>query len=332
MDTHIGSANKKTLRVAIIGLGNQSLNDHIPALLRRNDVLITEICDLNESSIELFFQKYTNISNSIRVYQNVFDMHLNVDFCIVSLPHNQYFEIIKYLIIKKIPFIKEKPLSRNRSEMQEILSLPDIHKYCFTCSQRRYNPLYKKALEAKNEIGKAYLFNAIYKLKVLDPHTGWRGNKELAGGGCLMDMGYHIIDQLLWWFGEPDDIFVTTSNMAIENGGDYAEDTSLISFKYKEGLHGSIVLSRSAGEKKEEYALVGSKGQLSGTKRSLVLQNKEGSVLWDSRIEDDAPMMDGQLEFFINRIREGKDFKDIIVQHKKNMEFIDRCYEFALVK
>ena len=326
MTTHRKNSQPKVFKVAIIGLGNQSLNDHIPALLRRTDISISEVCDLNESSIRLFESKFSEISESVEKYNDIYKMPLNVDFCIVSLPHGEYFKVAKYLVSKKIPFIKEKPFARNKKEMMKILSIPGIEKYCFICSQRRYNPIYIQALSMKEKLGNLYLFNAVYKLKILEPHIGWRGNKKIAGGGCLIDMGYHIIDQLLWWFGEPDQIFTSTSSLAIPDVSDYAEDTAIVSFKYKDGLHGTIILSRTAGEKKEEYLLVGSKGQLCWNKKSLLLNDKEGTEQFSMEIDDDKKMMDIQLQVFINRIINDKGFEDIILQHKMNMEFIEKCY------
>jgi predicted dehydrogenase len=318
----------KLLKVVIIGLGNQTINDHIPSLLRRNDVAISVVCDIKRQALNLFSEKYPELSENVKKYTNFAKTPLSdIDFAILSVPHDKYFEIIKVLVAKKIPFIKEKPFARNIKEMKRILSLPGIEKYCFVCSQRRYSSLYKKAVEVIKQIGKPYLFNARYELKIQYPHKGWRGSSLRAGGGCLIDMGYHIIDQLLWWFGEPEEIFVSKSNLAVPRVKQYAEDTSLISFKYSYGLQGSITLSRSTAEKKEEYELVGSKAQINGNKKSLILQDKNGAVLLNLTNGEDSEMMDNQLDFFIERIREKRGFSDILSQHKNDMEFIDRCYK-----
>ncbi|MCX7928702.1 MAG: Gfo/Idh/MocA family oxidoreductase [Patescibacteria group bacterium] len=320
----------KLLKAAIIGLGNQTFNDHIPSLLRRNDVIISVVCDVKKQALDFFCDKYSELSRNVKKYTNFEKIPLSdIDFVIVSLPHDEYFEIIKILVANGIPFVKEKPFARNIEEMKKILSLPGIEKCCFVCSQRRYSSLYVEARKVIRQVGKPYLFSACYKLKIQDPHKGWRGNSLKAGGGCLIDMGYHIIDQLLWWFGEPEKIFVSKSNLAVPKVKEYAEDTSLISFKYSNGLHGSIILSRSTAEKKEEYELVGSKAQINGDKKSLVLRDKKGNVLLNLSIDESSEMIDNQLDFFIKRIRGKRCFSDILSQHKKNMEFIDRCYKVA---
>ena len=49
---------RKTMKVALIGLGNQTLNDHIPSLLKRRDVGISMVCDVSNNAIRLFSEKY----------------------------------------------------------------------------------------------------------------------------------------------------------------------------------------------------------------------------------------------------------------------------------
>lgn len=320
----------RPLKVAIIGLGNQTINDHIPCLLRRNDVVISVVCDIKKQALNLFSEKYPELSENVKKHTSFTKISLSdIDFAILSVPHDKYFEIIKVLVAKKIPFIKEKPFARNIKEMKKILSLPGIEKYCLVCCQRRYSSLYKKAVEVIKQVGRPYLFNACYELKIQDPHKGWRGSSLRAGGGCLIDMGYHIIDQLLWWFGEPEKIFVSTSNLAVPRVKQYAEDTALVSFKYSNGLQGSITVSRSTAEKREQYRLIGSKAQINGNKRSLILQDKKGNVLLSLSNDEDSEMIENQLDFFIKRVRNKEDFSDILFQHKKDMKFIDRCYKAA---
>lgn len=96
----------KLLKVAIIGLGNQTVNDHIPSLLRRNDVVISVVCDIKKQALNLFSNKYPELSENVKKYTSLAKISLSdVDFAILSVPHDKYFEIIKMLVAKRIPFI-----------------------------------------------------------------------------------------------------------------------------------------------------------------------------------------------------------------------------------
>lgn len=318
------------MKVAIIGLGRQNLSDHIPSMVRRGDVEIVAVCDPSEASYTNFKAMYPGMA-SAAYFDNFKELPVkDVDFCVVSVPHNQYMSIVTFLCANEIPFMKEKPFARNLEEAIALTKIDGFEKYGFVCTQRRFSPLYQKAKESISEVGAPFLFNAIYKLNIEDPAEGWRGNIETAGGGCVLDMGYHIIDQLIWWFGKPDFVAAKTSALANSKlAGTYVEDTASILFGYKTGLNGTITLSRSAGEKMENYSLHGSNGHLVGDKKNLKIKNKLGELINEIVMENTEEMVDGQLDFFITRIKGGIGFEDIQKDNMKNMEFIKEVYEAA---
>ncbi len=73
------------------------------------------------------------------------------------------------------------------------------------------SPLYSTFLQLIDKIRKSFYIEAKYTFYTDKPHEGWRGKKELTGGGRLIDMGYHMVDLLMWYFGLPDKIFVERS-------------------------------------------------------------------------------------------------------------------------
>lgn len=128
----------------------------------------------------------------------------------------------------------------------------------------------------------------------------------------------------------PQKVFAATSCLATEGAGVYAEDSATIAFEYANGMHGNISLSRSAGEKTERYSVYGSRGSISGNKKSLVIKNKSGETIEEIKLENDNEMMDAQLDYFVTSVRERKGFAAVTARNVANMEFIDRCYKSAL--
>jgi predicted dehydrogenase len=143
-------------------------------------------------------------------------------------------------------------------------------------------------------------------------------------------MGYHLIDQLLWWFGAPEKVHAQISALAVPGSSYDAEDSATISFRYANGLHGTLLISRAAGEKREGYEVYGSKGYLVGSKKSFVVSDRQGENMNEMRQSDTEEMMDRQLDFFLSRVRNNQGFADIQKNHMLNMEFIDRCYRDAV--
>ena len=126
--------------------------------------------------------------------------------------------------------------------------------------QRRFNPIYTSFLQLADRIGTPFVVDAAYTLHTPDPSDGWRGEVATAGGGCVIDMGYHLVDMLIWYFGLPDRVYADLSTTARPDRRYDAEDTAVIQFGYDSGLYGSLLLSRFIGPKTERIRVVGSRG------------------------------------------------------------------------
>lgn len=320
------------LSTVIIGLGNQSLSEHIPALLRRNDIRIIGGYDPNPEAHSNFKKAHPELYGTIPTYDNLQELldKTRPRIAIVAVPHDSYTANIAELCKRHIYFLKEKPMARNLDEAKKLLAYPGFDQYGFIAAQRRYGKLYQKAKESISSIGQPYMFNAVYKLNIESPHSGWRGRKASAGGGCLIDMGYHIIDQLLWWFGMPEKLNAQISSLAITNGNYDAEDSATVSFQYSNGMHGTLLISRAAGEKTEGYEVYGPNGYIEGSKKRLSIHDRQGHLLSQIDASETDSMIDAQLGFFISRVEAMKGFSDIQGQHLENMQFIERCYQNAL--
>ncbi len=325
----------KKLRAGVIGLGRQSVNDHIPTLLRRKDVELVCVSDVNTNAHKNFYEMFPELKNKVKAFDDFQDVvKEGVDFAIVAIPHDQYFEVSKALCQHKIPFMKEKPFARTLDETIAMATIDDIEKYCFICTQRRFHPLYEKAQTSLDTLGKLASFNAIYTLNLPQSVSGWRKFSDVCGGGVIIDMGYHIIDQLIWWFGYPDDIHAKISNLSTENDIYDTEDSATIVFSYYEtGLQGSIILSRCTGAKAEGYQIAGSKAFMEGGKTQLFIKDRvTGDPVYTEEQNYSEEMMDNQLDFFISMFTHGRDFERNHLDNLLNMKFIERCYRNKLSK
>lgn len=325
----------KTLRAGVIGLGRQSVNDHIPALLRRKDVELVSVSDVNINAHKNFYDMFPDLKDKVKAFEDFQDViREGVDFVVVAIPHDQYFEVSKTLCQNKIPFMKEKPFARTLDETIAMASIDEIEKYCFICTQRRFHPLYEKAQESLGALGKLASFNATYTLNLPQSVSGWRKFSDVCGGGVIIDMGYHIIDQLIWWFGYPDDIHAKISNLSTEDNLYDTEDSATIVFSYYDtGLQGSIILSRCTGAKAEGYQIAGSKSFMEGGKAQLFIKDRvTGEPVYVEEQNYAEEMMDNQLDFFIETFTQGRNFERNHLDNLLNMKFIERCYRNKLSK
>jgi predicted dehydrogenase len=323
------STNGQMLNVCVIGLGNQSLNDHIPALLRRSDIFISAVFDPNQAAVDNFVELFPQAAKDVNILQNLGDLNsIEIDFAIVAVPHDQYLAIIKLLCVKGIPFMKEKPFSRNLDEAMVIESIADVEKYCFTCTQRRYSPLHDTVKDAIKDLGDYIECSIAYNLKLRGPTDGWRAVTSMSGGGVIIDMGYHVINQLISWFGYPAFINAVIEQSVTTTGNYDTEDEAHIELSFRTPMvNCRIDLSRSSNEKSENYTITGKERTIDISKEGMkIYRNGDSTCLASYDYPAKAAQLDYQLDYFIKTIRSGNTFDKNHVEHLLTMKIIENCY------
>lgn len=313
------------LRAAIIGLGHQAKEDHIPGIMDSQFAELKAICDVNKEKLKYWQEKL--LVNAYSDFKELFASE-GLDFVIVAVPHNVYKEVIGEAIKHGVHVLKEKPFAMNLKEGLYLKSLCDnagVH--LMTTSQRRFNPIYTAFFQLIDQIGAPFFIDAKYTLFVDNPHEGWRGNKKIAGGGCIMDMGYHMIDMLVWYFGLPEKILALSSCKAKPDEVYDAEDTACILFSYNNDLHGSMTLSRFYPPKTEKITIIGSRGMIEVSRGSIKKFRSNGELA-ESLVRENAwpAAATNQIDFFCNVIVGKKENVGSPNYHLQHLSFIEACY------
>ncbi|GAA2512177.1 Gfo/Idh/MocA family oxidoreductase [Streptomyces thermolineatus] len=245
-------------RAAVVGLGGQATEDHLPGLADCQFAELVAVCDTDPARAATRAKThavpgYTDLKAMLEREQP--------DFVITAVPHHAGREVIETCAAAGVHVMKEKPFATGPEEAAELVELcARTGIELMVTVQRRFHPIYTAALQLLEQIGTPYLVEGRYTFHCPDPAAGWRGQAKLAGGGCLADMGYHLIDLLIWYLGLPDRVLAHTSACAMP-GADYdAEDTALVHLAYDSGLYGSLLISRSAGPKAERLTVTGPRG------------------------------------------------------------------------
>lgn len=316
------------LRAGVVGLGKQALEDHIPGLRSCDGAELVAICDEDPEKIrEHQYQFHVNGYTDFR------EMFTNeqLDMVIVTVPHHVGRAVIEAAAKHHVHVLKEKPFATSMGEAQELAKrCAESGIQLMVTLQRRFNPIYTSFTQLADQIGTPFVVDAQYTLFIDDPSKGWRGITAKAGGGCVIDMGYHLIDMILWYFGLPDRVLADISVEARPDRSYDAEDTALIHFGYDSGLYGSLLLSRFIGPKTEQIRLVGSKGMVHLERGRIRRLTNGGEAIESLSREQSWPSAaTSQIDYFC-RVIEG--LRPNVSGPKENlahMSFIAACYESA---
>lgn len=130
----------------------------------------------------------------------------DVHFVIVATIHSALADITQSALLEGKHVFVEKPAARNARELAPIIETAEKTGALVRVGfNHRYHFAFQKARELVNSgaIGPLMFVRARYG------HGGrigydkeWRANKELSGGGELIDQGVHLIDLARWFLGD----------------------------------------------------------------------------------------------------------------------------------
>lgn len=108
----------------------------------------------------------------------------------------------------------QKPLGRNANETAGVvetarhndLLLGVDYSYRYTDAMRQV-----KQVITSGELGRIYGVHLMFH-NAYGPDKPWYYDPELSGGGCLIDLGVHLVDLLHWVWDDPQ-VAVTRSNL-----------------------------------------------------------------------------------------------------------------------
>lgn len=311
--------NQKKVRLVIVGFGNQAKTDHLPAIEKNPTVDLVGILD------PFLVGSYKQIP-VFKSIEELDESKLQYDAALISTPHNLHFQNTKDFLNRSKQVFKEKPAATSSDELLELCQIAEDNNVCLMVNvQRRLMDHYQQAKNILDELGEIFLIEGKYSIFVPDPGDGWRGEKEIAGGGCIIDMGYHLIDLLTFYFGLPSEITALTSNKALKGKKYSAEDTAVILFKYNNKIkaNGSLIISRFSGPKNEYLKITGSNGILEICKNQINLKKNSGEDVLIIKNDKNISPINHFIDVLINKRSNLLSAKS----HLMNLSFIKACYQ-----
>ncbi|MDF1684554.1 MAG: Gfo/Idh/MocA family oxidoreductase [Legionellaceae bacterium] len=334
-DIQKSSAQTKK-RVVIIGASGKKSSEYITAIMKRRDLeIVGAVINKNTSPLVVDLEsRGVSIIRNGRIDQLLTE--ISFDIAVVSVPHSEHKVITQALLHAGKYVIKEKPLAMSVPGAEQYDATIRAHHILpvFTTVQRDSLPSFLKAKEDLHLIGQPLNFRYDYWFNLPSVTTGWRARRVTAGGGVVLDMGYHAIDVLIKFFGKPDRISASMSYKYQETEQEGLEDYAEISMEYTtDGLQGKLVLDRHADVKKESFTIHGSHGYMVIQQQGYHVYNLENTLIKElhcalSKDELTERMFEKAIPFVMDTEQLNQDF----IRNRHNVETIDRIYSCSKTK
>ncbi|MGD9497477.1 MAG: Gfo/Idh/MocA family protein [Armatimonadota bacterium] len=275
------------LTVGLIGCGRFAPL-HLDALLRNDRARRVIAADPDVRALHALHRRYGIIKRVETDWRAVVESP-EVDIVDILTPHDSHCEIALAALQAGKHVICEKPIARTLEEADAMIaaaqqagrrllvSLPQVHLPAVVRA--------RQMMEA-GEIGRPFLaVMQVYDDEVArmsDPEH-WKGDLERAGGGVLIDAGYHPTYLLLHLFGRPRAVTALCRRLVIATEGK-GEDTASVALDLGEGVMGVIVVTFAdhATRHRSERRIVGTAGTL------LIRDTPEDEMPLLLLVEDDT--------------------------------------------
>jgi scyllo-inositol 2-dehydrogenase (NADP+) len=158
--------------------------------------------------------------NAEAKYKCVEDVPLSsYDAALLCIPDEAKLELITYLLSNGKHLLVEKPLFANvPADLTRLKALAEQNRtVCYTAYNHRFEPHFvrMKELIESGTLGRIYCVRMFYGNGTarLVRDSAWRDQ----GAGVLPDLGSHLLDTALFWFGRPSAPFTVFTANRFEN-------------------------------------------------------------------------------------------------------------------
>ncbi|CQR54170.1 Gfo/Idh/MocA family protein [Paenibacillus riograndensis] len=272
-------SNTKVISIGMIGAGWVAEHGHLPGFLSLEGVSIGAVYDPDASrAAHLAEQAGAKACTSLSEIDEI-----PLDAVLVCTPNHTHYELAKHFLQQGIHVLCEKPMTTTAEEAGSLRRIAESSGAVLLMGfVNRYRDDIRELRSriTSGQIGDVQICEVIWRRKKGIPRPGsWFTQQKMSGGGVLIDLGSHMIDQMLFLTDAPEPVACLAglhSRPAQE--GDYSnwlgsnesvtlevEDTAIGMIQFANGMLGRIHVSWQDDVEGDfvEIHLKGSRGSLS---------------------------------------------------------------------
>jgi predicted dehydrogenase len=246
-------------RIGIIGAGFMG-KKRAEALQKFHDCRLVAVADTNPRAAEELVREF---GGRAETDWKALVEDAGIDALIVST-FNKFLASISMAAVRNRKHVLcEKPLAKTVIECRKLAKKARENRVILkTGFNLRHHPAICRAKQLfdNGSIGKLFFIRCRYG------HGGrvgyekeWRGNKDLAGGGELLDQGIHVADLFRWFAGDFRSVFGTISSYYWNMD---TEDNASGIFRKKNGIIAILHVSCTQWKNLFSFEIFGSEGYL----------------------------------------------------------------------
>jgi predicted dehydrogenase len=198
----------KQINTAFAGYGPGGSIYNAPILSSVDGFTVKKILTSNPTNVKAAKKDFPEVE-IVGEYSEILE-DPEIDLVILVLPNHLHFTFAEKALKAGKNVLVEKPFTPNVKEANELIKLAHQQNLLLSVHHnRRWDSdfLTVKKIVENGILGRVVEYEAHFDRFRNEVKTGWKEDKNNPGSGILYDLGSHLIDQALYLFGLPHEVF-----------------------------------------------------------------------------------------------------------------------------
>ncbi|MBA3943572.1 MAG: Gfo/Idh/MocA family oxidoreductase [Herpetosiphonaceae bacterium] len=193
-----------SLRIGFVGAGGIARAMQIPTFQKNDKVQVVAIADVVQQAVDAAVVDF-GIPHGYTDYREMFTKE-ELNAVVVCTPNKFHAPISIAALDQGLHVLCEKPMALNATEAAAMTRAARASGKILMIAYRYRQQAVARAAKtiiASGELGEIYMIRVNGLRRRGIPSWGVFTNKEMQGGGALVDYGVHLLDLALWLAGNP---------------------------------------------------------------------------------------------------------------------------------
>jgi predicted dehydrogenase len=248
------------MNVALLGYGLAGSAFHAPFIATTPGLRLSVVVTGNQERRQQALREHEGVT-VVATADEVWERASEVDLAVLATPNDSHLPLGLAALDAGLAVVVDKPLALNAGEGRTLVDAAAERGLMLTAFQnRRWDGdfLTLRAVLEADELGRVHRFESGFERWRPEVGDGWRERiPPEEGGGLLLDLGSHLVDQALQLFGPVRELY---ADVDARREGAVADDDVFLALEHESGVRSHLRASTLVPEPGPRFRVLGDRG------------------------------------------------------------------------
>jgi len=249
------------VRVALIGFGLGGAVFHAPLVASTPGMRLVSVVTGNPERRARAEREHPGV-NVLDAPERLWDRASGHDLVVIATPNRWHAPLALVALQAGLAVVVDKPFAPTSAEARRVIEAAgEAGRFLSVFQNRRWDGdfLTVRRLISDGALGEVTRFESRYeRWRPEVDRSGWRERGEVEeGGGLLLDLGSHLVDQAILLFGRPTRVYAEVER---RRPGAEADDDCFVALAHPSGVRSHLWMSHLAGRTGPRFRVLGMRG------------------------------------------------------------------------